>query len=235
MVATQASSGRRGGFGGRGDGVTRSSIRSFVFAADFRVAQPDRVWPVLQRYSESLVDLGATYVCVFRSIADQHRIMVTIGIRTEQPVLNQWRSRYLLDWFDAMGVDDVPALFAGRSVDRFEVGGDTTSPAPKVIVAAVTPVRDVATFVKHVRSSTDDFRAAGIQRTLIYRAFDDDDEVMFVQQLADHEHAQRWAQRSDVATEWLAEAGIGAYPAVFVGELQHIVHWPESSWTGPRR
>jgi hypothetical protein len=150
-------------------------------------------------------------------------------------MLNQWRSRYFLDWFDAVGVDDVPAIFAGRSIDKLDIGGDSTSPAPKTVVAAVTPVDDVTTFVNHVRRSTDDFLAAGIQRTLIYRAFDNDGEVMFLQQLADEERARRWAQRSDVAAEWLAEAGIGAYPPVFVGVLQHILRLPESNRTGSHR
>ncbi|WP_319453363.1 MULTISPECIES: fatty-acid--CoA ligase [unclassified Mycobacterium] len=215
--------------------MTRRTMRPYVLAANFRVAQPDRVWTVLQRYSESLVDVGADYVCLFRSTLDPQRVLVTIGIHTEQPILNQSRSPYLLDWFDAMGVDDVPAVFIGRSVDRFEIGGDPTSPAPTIVVAAVTPVDDVVTFVNHVRRSTDEFRAAGIQRTLVYRAFDDDGEVMFLQQLVDKDHAQRWAQRSDVAAEWLAQAGIGAYPPVFVGELQHIVRFPDSSWTESRR
>jgi hypothetical protein len=215
--------------------MTRGTMRPFVFAADFRVAQPDRVWAVLQRHTESLVDLGADYVCVFRSSLDPQRVLVTIGIRAEQPILNQSLSRYFLDWFDAMGVDDVPAVFAGRSIDRLDIGDGSTSSAPKIVVAAVTPVDDVTSFVNHVRRSTGDFRAAGIQRTLIYRAFDNDDEVMFLQQLADEQLARRWAQRSDVAAEWLAEAGIGAYPPVFVGVLQHILRLPESSRAGSHR
>lgn len=194
----------------------RRSVRTFVFAVEFRIPEPDRVRPVLERHQESLVDLGARYVFVYESIVEAGTVLVVIGIETEQPLLNLLRSRHFFSWFDAVGVDDIPAVFAGISVQRFDVG-EPPRPGTELIVAVITKVADEDAFTQRVRDSVQDFAVAGIRRTLIYRAFDSPNEVLFVQQLDDRDRALGWARRSDVAATWLADAGVGVYPPVFIG------------------
>lgn len=96
------------------------------------------------------------------------------------------------------------------------------------MVAAVTPVENVDAFMSMVRDSLPDFTRAGIRRTLVYAAFDSPREVMFLQQLADEQQAQRWAERSDVANTWLAAAGVGAYPPVFIGRFVNAMRIPDT-------
>ncbi len=70
-------------------------LHSFVFATDFRVPNPARVWDVLQRHRNDLIDLGATYVCHYGSTVDPSRGLVAIGLRSEQPLLDLARSHRL--------------------------------------------------------------------------------------------------------------------------------------------
>jgi len=211
--------------------MTRATIRSFVFAVEFRIAESDRVGPVLQRHQDSLIDLGARYAFVYESIVEPGNVLVIIGIRTEQPLLNLLRSPYFFEWFDAVGVEDIPAVFAGETVERFDIG-EPAAPDTGLVVAAVTPVEDVEDFVTHVRGSVDEFAKAGIRWTLVYRAFDTPREVMFLHQLASAEKALKWVKGSEIASTWLAAAGIGAYPPVFVGQFVTAIHLDETAGTG---
>lgn len=201
-------------------------LHSYVFGTELRVPAPEQVWAVLDRHKESLVDLGAHYVFAYESTVQAGRVLVLIGLDTEQPLLNLLRSRYLFEWFDALGVGDLPAVFAGETVERFEVG-EPPPAGDEVVVAAVLPVDDVEGFMGHVRISLDEFARSGIRRTVVYQAFDSAGEVMFLQQLASEESARRWTARSDVTAEWLAAAGVGAYPPVFVGRFAYSARFPQ--------
>jgi hypothetical protein len=194
------------------------TARSFVFAVSFRVTECDRIRDVLQRHQDSLIDLGARYAFVYESIVEPGSVLVIIGLRTEQPLLSLLRSPYFFAWFDAVGVEDLPAVFAGETVERFDIG-EPPAAGTEIVVAAVTPVEDVADFVAHVRESVSEFGTSDIRKTLVYRAFDTPHEVMFLQQLASAETALTWVSRSKIASAWLAAAGIGAYPPVFVGRF----------------
>jgi hypothetical protein len=211
----------------------RAAVRSYVFAVEFRVPDAERIWPILERHRESLVDLGARYAFVYESIFEPGGMLVVIGIRTEQPLLNLLRSRYLFNWFDAVGVTDIPAVFAGETVERFDLG-EPPQPGTELVVAAVTPVENVADFLGLVRDSLVEFAQAGIRRTLVYTAFDSPHEVMFLQQLADKEQALRWAERSDIASTWVAAAGVGAYPAVFIGRFVNAMQMADTGVPGLR-
>ena len=209
--------------------MTRA-VRSFVFAVEFRITESARVGPVLAQHEESLRDLGAQYAFVYESLAEPGKVLVVIGVRSEQPLLNLLRSPYFFQWFDAVGIEDLPAVFAGETVERFDLG-DPPAPGTEILVAAVTRVEDVEEFIARVRDSVDDFAAAGIRRTLVYRAFDTPREVLFIQQLASARTALHWAARSDIASEWLASAGVGAYPPVFVGRFVHAMRLAETAGT----
>jgi hypothetical protein len=207
---------------------------SLVLASDYRVPDPERVWPLLERRQDSLRQLGAHHVLVYTSTTDPGRVLVMIAIHSREPVLELLRSRVFFDWFDAVGVDDIPAVFAGEEVDRLDVAEDSEPKAPEVTVSMVTPVEDVPNLVSHVRETIDELRVAGIRRVLIFSAFDDPREVMVLLQINDEAHARHWLQYSDLAGEWLQKAGIGAYPPVFVGRFRRMIRVHEADRTGDR-
>jgi hypothetical protein len=210
--------------------MSAATLRSFVFAVEFAIAEPGRIWPVLAHHEDSLRDLGARYAFVYESIVEPGKVLVVIGIRTEQPLLNLLRSQSFFEWFDAVGIDDLPAVFAGEVMERFDIG-EPPAPGSEIVVAAVTPVDDVNAFMTRVRESLSDFARAGIRRTLVYRAFDTPREVLFLQQLASENNALNWIERSEIAASWLEAAGVGAYPPVFVGRFLNAMRLAETSGT----
>ncbi len=116
-----------------------------VIASDYRVPDPTRVWPLLERNKSALADIGAHHVLVYTSTHDYGRVLVMIGVHSREPIVELLRSRVFFDWFDAVGVDDIPAVFAGEIVDRFVAAPATppTPAAPGVVVAAIASVDDV--------------------------------------------------------------------------------------------
>jgi hypothetical protein len=196
---------------------------SLVLTTDYRVPDPSRVWPLLQRRREGLAALGAHHVFVYTSITDPERVLVTIALDTREPVAELLRSQAFFEWFDAVGVEDLPAVFAGELIERFDLVEDPAATAPGVVVVGITVVDDSAAFRTHVRQTRELFGKNGIRRVRIFEAFDDPHEVMFLQELADEESAARWLNRPETAAEWLSDAGVGAYPPVFVGKLAHAM------------
>jgi hypothetical protein len=209
--------------------LTHWLTHSLVLASDYRVPDPDRVWPLLERKKGALADIGAHHVLVYASTTEPGRVLVMIAIHAREPVLELLRSRVFFEWFDAVGVEDIPAVFAGEVVERFNVTGETGLAAPEVMVSLVTVVDDVPNLVAHVHETVDDLRGAGIRNVLIFSAFDDPREVMLLLQIDDESHARHWLRYSGLAAEWLTKAGIGAYPPVFVGKFQQMIRIEESS------
>jgi hypothetical protein len=192
---------------------------SMVIASDYRVPNPERVWPLLKRRKSALAGIGAHHVLVYTSTHDYGRVLVTIGVRSREPIVELLRSRVFFDWFDAVGVEDIPAVFAGEIVERFETSPPSDPTAPGVVVAAIASVDDVSVLTEEVRAGLGRFSAAGVRTTRIFRAFDDGHEVMILQELDDEDVARRWIEHPDIAAPWIARAGVGAYPPVFVGKF----------------
>jgi hypothetical protein len=192
-----------------------------VIASDYRVPDPTRVWPLLERNKPALADIGAHHVMVYTSTHDYGRVLVMIGVRSREPIVELLRSRVFFDWFDAAGVEDIPAVFAGEIIDRFiaEPSKTHSTPgAPGVVVAAIGSVHDVSTLIGGIGSAMDRFAAAGIRKTWVFRAFDDEHEVLILQEFPDEEGARTWIEHPDAA-EWVSGVGIGAYPPVFIGRI----------------
>jgi hypothetical protein len=189
---------------------------SMVIASDYRVADPEQVWPLLTRRRSALADIGAHHVLLYTSTHDHGRVLVTIGVRSREPIVELLRSRVFFDWFDAVGVDDIPAVFAGEVVERF---GSVAQSAPGIVVAAMSAVDDVPSLTHEIRRALPRFEAAGIRETRLFQAFDDSHEVMILQDLDDENHARRWIEHPDTAAPWIDGAGVGAYPPVFVGKF----------------
>ncbi|MFZ0903910.1 MAG: fatty-acid--CoA ligase [Mycobacterium sp.] len=190
-----------------------------VIASDYRVPDPDRVWPLLQRRKSALADIGAHHVLVYKSTDDYGRVMVTIGLRSREPIVELLRSRVFFDWFDAVGVEDIPAVFAGEIVERLNSSMPSQSTAPGVVTAAVASVDDVSVLTAEIRGALSRFQAAGIRETRVFKAFDDGHEVLILQEIDDEDAARRWIERPDVVARWMTGAGVGAYPPLFVGKL----------------
>ncbi len=199
--------------------MTSGDIHSMVIASDYRVPDPSRVWPLLERRKSALADIGAHHVLVYTSTHDYGRVLVMIGVRSREPIVELLRSRVFFDWFDAAGVDDIPAVFAGEIVDRFAADPPTNPGAPGVVVAAIASVNDVSILTAEVASAKERFAMAGIRKTWVFRAFDDDHEVLILQEFPDEESARQWIDHPDAAAQWLSGAGIGAYPPLFVGRF----------------
>lgn len=190
-----------------------------VIASDYRVPDPTRVWPLLERRKAALAAIGAHHVLVYTSTNDYGRVLVMIGVHSREPIVELLRSRVFFDWFDAAGVDDIPAVFAGEIVDRFVAAPTPTVAAPGVVVAAIASVHDVSTLTAEITSATDRFVAAGVRKTWIFQAFDDEHEVLIMSELPDEDSAQQWINHPDAAAEWMSGAGAGAYPPIFVGRF----------------
>lgn len=206
--------------------MTDGDIHSLVIASDYRVPDPTRVWPLLRRNESALSDIGAHHVLVYTSTHDYGRVLVMIGVHSREPIVELLRSRIFFDWFDAVGVDDIPAVFAGEIVDRFVAvpPADVSAPrAPGVVVAAIASVDDVSTLSAEVALAMDRFTAAGIRKTWVFQAFDDPREVLILQEFPDEEQAREWIDHPDAAAQWMTGAGFGAYPPLFVGRLTDMM------------
>jgi heme-degrading monooxygenase HmoA len=190
-----------------------------VIASDYRVPDPSRVWPLLERRKSALAAIGAHHVLVYTSTHDHGRVLVMIGVHSREPIVELLRSRVFFEWFDAAGVDDIPAVFAGEIVDRFIAEPPKTPAAPGVVVAAIASVNDVSILTAEVSSAIDRFTTAGIRKTWVFQAFDDDHEVLILQEFPDEESARHWIDHPDAAAQWMSGAGIGAYPPLFVGQF----------------
>lgn len=200
-----------------------------VIASDYRVPDPSRVPRLLENRTSALAEIGAHHVIVHASTTDHGRVMVSIVVHNREPIVELLRSRVFFDWFDAVGVEDIPAVFAGELVDRIDIT-DSADPAPPgVIVAAMTSVHDVRELIEHVHSALDRFEAAGVLKTWIFQAFDDPREVMILSEIDSADNARRWIDHPDPAAEWMANAGMGAYPPLFVGKLLQTMRVDETS------
>jgi hypothetical protein len=207
--------------------VTHWLSRSLVLSSDYRIPDPERVWPLLEKRQDALANLGAHHVLVYSSTSEPGRVMVLIAIHAKETVIELLRSRVFFEWFDAVGVDDIPAVFAGELVERLELVDGEAPAAPQVMVSVVTTVDDVTGLVTHVRATAEDLRDAGVRKLLIFDAFDNAREVMMLFEIDDESHARRWLDQTDIADEWMGKAGMGAYPPVFVGRLRQTLRISE--------
>jgi hypothetical protein len=221
-------------------------LHSLILAADYRVDDVGAMWSSLTTRQSHLAGMAAHHVVVYESIWEPGRVLVTIGVRHPNSVREVLRSPAIFELFDIAGVDDIPAIFAGEVVEKI----DLYDPSPEdavagVIVGVVTAVEDVATLMLKVHGAADQFKRAGVRKIWVYRAFDDGQEVLILQEIDDEISARRWINHPDAAAEWMSfggqersdpgfagsqerdrgttSAGLGAHPTVFVGKLAHLM------------
>ena len=207
---------------------------SLVLAADYRVPDFDHWWAAIAGDLARLPDLGVHIVVVYRSLQDANRIFVTIGVRERGPVDALLRSPVMFSWFDSAGVDEIPPMFAGEVVEKLDLdprAGPSATPGA-VIVAAIAPVgrlegpEGLDRLRASVHGAVTRLAASGVRRFWIYRALDDQAEVMILQEMATERQAEQWIRHPDAAAAFMAEAGVGAYPPLFVGRLVDAIEVP---------
>lgn len=216
---------------------------SLVLASDYRVDDIERMWSAIAQHRTRLSDLGAHHVLLYVSIAEPERVLMTIGLRNHRPVAELLRSPLFFEWFDIAGVDDIPAIFAGRVVEKIDLAPNNCAAAPSgVVIGAVSAVGDVDALMAKVRIGRDRFARAGVRKIWVYRAVDDGSEILTLLEVDDAETAQRWTDRPDAIAEWMpgltgarsvrqsenaagtaTPPGTGAYPSIFVGQLANIM------------
>ena len=197
---------------------------SLVIAFDYRIPDPSRVGALLERRTAALADMGAHHVLVYRSTHEYGRVLVMTGVRSREPIVEVLQSSVFRDWFDAAGVEDLPAIFAGEIVARFDMTDPTvTPPHPGIVVAGIVSVDDVALLTDQLRLAQNRFKTFAIRKLWVFQAFDDSREVMILQEVDDEESARRWIANPDEAAEWMTHAGVGVYPPLFIGEFDHMV------------
>lgn len=199
-------------------------LHSLVLASDYRVNNVERMWSLIEERRPHLASIGAHHIVVYTSIWEAGRVLVTIGIRHRRSVQEVMRSPAIFEWFDVAGVDDIPAIFAGEVVEKIDLDEpEADDVAPGVIVGAVASVDDVSVLMAKVHSGLDRFALAGVRRIWVYRALDNGQEVMILQEIENESSARRWIDHPDAAAEWMSGAGFGGYPTVFVGALAHLM------------
>jgi hypothetical protein len=201
---------------------------SLVLAADYRVPDFDHWWATLTGDLPRLPSLGAHHIVVYRSLEDASRIFVTIGVRERGPVDALLRSPVMFSWFDSAGVQEIPPLFAGQVVEKLDLKPEAAEPSG-VVVAAIAPVGRAEGFDRlraRVHAAVPRLAASGVRRFWIYRALDDQAEVMILQEIATERQAEQWIRHPDAAAAFMAEAGEGAYPPLFVGRLVQAIEVP---------
>ena len=204
--------------------MTSGDIHSMVIASDYRVPDPTRVWPLLERNKAALADIGAHHVLVYTSTHDHGRVLVMIGVHSREPIVELLRSRIFFDWFDEAGVEDIPAVFAGEIIDRFVAEPQSDSQAPGVVVATIASVDDVSTVTAGVRRRDRQVcRGRCSARLWIFQAFDDEQEVLILSEFSDEEEARHWIDHPDAAAQWTSRTGVGPYPPLFVGRLFDVM------------
>lgn len=204
--------------------MSEYQLHSLILAADYRVDDPDLMWAGLKSRNSHLTDIAAHHVVLYTSVWEPGRVLITIGVRQPNSVREVLRSPAIFELFDISGVDDIPAVFAGEVVEKIELdqpGPDDAIAA--VIVGVVTTVQDVSTLMVKVHDAADRFRSAGVRKVWVYRAFDDGREVLILQEIETEAQARAWIDHPDAAAEWMAAAGMGAYPSVFVGKFAHLM------------
>jgi hypothetical protein len=204
--------------------MSEYDLHSLILACDFRVGDVDQMWKWLEKHRDSLASIGAHHVVLYTSLWEPNRVLVTIGIRHARSVRDVLRSPAIFEWFDISGVADIPPIFGGEVVEKI----DLYPPSPeehvgRVVVGVMSSVEDVSVLMTKVHDGLERFKSGGIRKIWVYRAMDDGQEVMILQEIEDEAAARHWIEHPDAAAEWMSNAGLGPYPTQFVGRFAYLM------------
>jgi hypothetical protein len=205
-----------------GDRLGEHEPHSLILACDFTVDNVERMWGWIQQQQPALASIGTRHLVVYTSVWEPGRILVTTGIRHHHSIRRIVQSPKIFEWFDVAGIKDVPPIFGGEVVEKIDLV-DASSPTPDgaVVLGAIASVADVAALVARVHEAAEHFAAAGVRKVWIYRALDDGQEVMILEEIDSETNVRKWIDKPGAAAEWMSHAGLGAYPPMFVGKVAH--------------
>ena len=199
-------------------------LHSLILACDFRVDDVDRMWAWLKKHREPLASIGAHHVVLYESIWEPRRVLVTIGIRHASSIRDVLRSPAIFEWFNISGADDIPPIFGGEVVEKIDLDPPTPEEhIGRVVVGVMSSVEDVPELMVKVHDGLERFKRGGVRKIWVYSALDDGHEVLILQEIDDENNARRWIEHPDAAAEWMTNAGLGPYPARFVGKFAHLM------------
>jgi len=196
---------------------------SLVLAANYRVSDISGIPAAMEKWRSRLASNGIHHVVFYTSNAGDERVFVTVGIRQREPVKELLRSRVIFDWFDDAGIEDLPAVFAGETVEKIDTRErPTTHAVSGTIVAVMASVADVSALMDSIHGQLPLLRKSGVNQLWVYRAFDDEHEVLMLHDVENEELAQLWIDHPAKVAEWMESTGLGPYPQPFVGSLAHV-------------
>ncbi|MDY6998983.1 MAG: fatty-acid--CoA ligase [Actinomycetota bacterium] len=199
-------------------------LHSFILACDFRVDDLDRMWEWLEKHRDGLAGIEAHHVVVYESIWEPRRILVTIGIRHATSIRELLRSPAIFEWFNISGADDIPPIFGGEVVEKIDLYGPSSQRhVGRVVVGVMSSVDDVSQLMVKIHDGLERFKQGGVRKIWVYRALDDGQEVLILQEIENEQSARQWIEHPDAAAEWMSHAGMGAYPTRFVGRFAHLM------------
>jgi hypothetical protein len=204
--------------------MSEYDLHSLILACDYRVDDVDRMWEWLKKHHDGLQSIGAHHVVLYTSIWESNRVLVTIGIRNARSIRDVLRSPAIFEWFDISGADDIPPIFGGEVVEKLDLYGP--SPAEhvgRVVIGVMSSVDDVSALMVKIHDGIDRFKRGGVRKIWVYRALDDGQEVMILQEIEDEVAARQSIDHPDAAAEWMSNVGLGAYPTQFVGRFAHLM------------
>jgi len=199
-------------------------LHSFIIACDFRVDDLELMWEWLEKHRDGLSAIGAHHVVVYESIWEPRRVLVTIGIRQARSIREVLRSPAIFEWFNISGADDIPPIFGGEVVEKIDLyGTGSERHVGRVVVGVMSSVDDVSELMVKIHDGLERFKLGGVRKIWVYRAHDDGQEVLILQEIDNEVSARQWIEHPDAAAEWMSNAGMGAYPTRFVGRFAHLM------------
>lgn len=199
-------------------------LHSFIIACDFRVDDLELMWEWLEKHRDGLSAIGAHHVVVYESIWEPRRVLVTIGIRQARSIREVLRSPAIFEWFNISGADDIPPIFGGEVVEKIDLyGTGSERHVGRVVVGVMSSVVDVSELMVKIHDGLERFKQGGVRKIWVYRALDDGQEVLILQEIDNEVSARQWIEHPDAAAEWMSNAGMGAYPTRFVGRFAHLM------------
>jgi hypothetical protein len=205
-------------------------LHSLILACDYRVDDVEHMWKWLKKHSDGLASIGAHHVVLYTSIWEPHRVLVTIGLRHVRSMRDVLRSPAIFEWFNISGADDIPPIFGGEVVEKIDLYPPSADEhVGRVVVGVMSSVEDVSALMVKVHDGIERFKRGGVRKIWVYRALDDGQEVMILQEIEDETAARQWIEHPDAAAEWMSNAGLGPYPTQFVGRFAHLMSIDEQS------
>ena len=199
-------------------------LHSFIIACDFRVDDLELMWEWLEKHRDGLSAIGAHHVVVYESIWEPRRVLVTIGIRQARSIREVLRSPAIFEWFNISGADYIPPIFGGEVVEKIDLyGTGSERHVGRVVVGVMSSVDDVSELMVKIHDGLERFKLGGVRKIWVYRALDDGQEVLILQEIDNEVSARQWIEHPDAAAEWMSNAGMGAYPTRFVGRFAHLM------------